>query len=99
MICEQKGNILSTNFEPKTEKERCTKNGDVAHVKKPAWLDMYNDSMGGVNSSDKLHLSTPLVNLPKTALQAATILVAMASEKKNWRLNYRRKSPFGDQRI
>ena len=34
-----------------------------------------------------------------TALQAATILVAMASEKKNWRLNYRRKSPFGDQRI
>lgn len=46
MICEQKGNILSTNFEPKTKKERCTKNGDVAHVKKPAWLDMYNDSMG-----------------------------------------------------
>ena len=34
-----------------------------------------------------------------SALQAATILVAMASEKKNWRLNYRRKSPFGDQRI
>lgn len=66
MICEQKGNILSTNFEPKTEKERCTKNGDVAHVKKPAWLDMYNDSMGGVNSSDKLHLSTPLVNPPKS---------------------------------
>ena len=33
------------------------------------------------------------------ALQAATILVAMASEKKKWRLNYRRKSPFGDQRI
>ena len=34
-----------------------------------------------------------------SALQAATILVAMASEKKKWRLNYRRKSPFGDQRI
>lgn len=79
MICEQKGNlvykkkhgkrdanILSTNFELKTEKERCTKNGDVAHVKKPALLDMYSDNMGGVNRSDKLHLSTPLVNPPKS---------------------------------
>ena len=33
------------------------------------------------------------------ALQAATILVAMASEKQNWRLKFRFKSPIGNQRI
>ena len=78
-ICQEKGtlvykkrhgkrdvNILSTNFEPKTEKERRKRNGDDAHVKKPACLDMYNDNIGGVNRSDKLHLSTPLLNPPKS---------------------------------
>lgn len=34
-----------------------------------------------------------------TALQAATILVAMASEKNIWRLNFWRKSPIGDLQI
>ena len=34
-----------------------------------------------------------------SALQAATILVAMASEKKNWRPKFWRKSPIGDQQI
>ena len=34
-----------------------------------------------------------------TVLQAATILVAMASEKKNWRPKFWRKSPIGDQQI
>ena len=57
---------MSTNFEPKTEKERRKRNGDDAHVKKPACLDMYNDNIGGVNRSDKLHLSTPLLNPPKS---------------------------------
>ena len=33
------------------------------------------------------------------ALQAATILVAMASEKNIWRLKFWRKSPIGDRRI
>ena len=33
------------------------------------------------------------------ALQAATILVAMASEKKNWRPKFWRKSPIGNQQI
>ena len=33
------------------------------------------------------------------ALQAATILVAMASEKKFWRPKFWRKSPIGDQQI
>ena len=33
------------------------------------------------------------------ALQAATILVAMASEKKFWRPKFSRKSPIGDQQI
>ena len=36
---------------------------------------------------------------PKAALQAATILVAMASEKKIWQPKFRRKLPFGDQQI
>ena len=34
-----------------------------------------------------------------TALQAATILVAMASEKNIWRPKFWRKSPIGDQQI
>ena len=34
-----------------------------------------------------------------TALQAATILVAMASGKNIWRPKFRRKSPIGDQQI
>ena len=34
-----------------------------------------------------------------SALQAATILVAMASEKKFWRPKFSRKSPIGDQQI
>ena len=34
-----------------------------------------------------------------SALQAATILVAMASGKNNWRPKFRRKSPIGDQQI
>ena len=33
------------------------------------------------------------------ALQAATILVAMASEKNIWRLKFWRKSPIGDRQI
>ena len=33
----------------------------------------------------------------KAALQAATILVAMANEKKFWRPKFWRKSPIGDQ--
>jgi len=33
------------------------------------------------------------------ALQAATILVAMASGKNFWRLKFWRKSPIGDQKI
>jgi len=33
------------------------------------------------------------------ALQAATILVAMASGKNFWRLKFWRKSPIGDQQI
>ena len=33
------------------------------------------------------------------ALQAATILVAMAIEKKFWRPKFWRKSPIGDQQI
>ena len=69
MICEQKGNlvytkwhdkrdvnILSTNFDslaPKTVKERRKRNGDV-RVEKPACVDLYNDSMGGVDRSDQL---------------------------------------------
>jgi len=32
-------------------------------------------------------------------LQAATILVAMMSEKNIWRLKFLRKSPIGDQKI
>ena len=35
----------------------------------------------------------------KSALQATTILVAMASEKKFWRPKFSRKSPIGDQQI
>ena len=70
MICEQKGNlvymkwddkrdvnILSTNFDPlqpKTVKERRKKNGDVVYVEKPACVDLYNNSMGGVDHSDQL---------------------------------------------
>ena len=34
-----------------------------------------------------------------SALQAATILVAMASGKTIWRPKFRRKSPIGDQQI
>ena len=40
-----------------------------------------------------------MILLVKAALQAATILVAMASEKKFWRPKFSRKSPIGDQRI
>jgi len=36
---------------------------------------------------------------PKTALQAATILVAMASGKNIWRLQLWRKLPIGDLQI
>ena len=69
MICEEKGNlvytkwhdkcdvnILSTNFDPlapKTVKERRKRNGDV-RVEKPACVDLYNNSMGGVDRSDQL---------------------------------------------
>ena len=42
---------------------------------------------------------TGVPNLHNPALQAATILVAMASEKKFWRPNFSRKSPIGDQQI
>jgi len=35
----------------------------------------------------------------KAALQAATILVAMASRKNFWQLKFWRKSPIGDQQI
>jgi len=35
----------------------------------------------------------------QTALQAATILVAMASGKNIWRLNFWRKSPIGDLQV
>jgi len=34
-----------------------------------------------------------------TALQAATILVAMASGKNNWRLKFWQKLPIGDLQI
>jgi len=37
--------------------------------------------------------------LSVTALQAATILVAMASGKSIWRLKFWRKSPIGDLQI
>ena len=37
--------------------------------------------------------------LINTALQAATILVAMASKKKFWRPKFWRKSPIGNQQI
>ena len=39
------------------------------------------------------------VSVFHAALQAATILVAMASEKKFWRPKFSRKSPIGDQQI
>ena len=35
----------------------------------------------------------------QSALQAATILVAMVSEKKFWQPKFWRKSPIGDQQI
>ena len=38
-------------------------------------------------------------NVWTAALQAATILVAMASEKKFWRPKFSGKSPIGDQQI
>ena len=34
-----------------------------------------------------------------TALQAATVLIAMASGKNIWRPKFWRKSPIGDQQI
>ena len=51
-----------------------------------------------------LPLSSPyhyhlIIFHPYVALQAATILVAMASEKNIWRLKFGRKSPVGDQQI
>ena len=72
MICEQKGNlvytkwhdkrnvnILLTNFDPlapKTVKERRKRNEDVVRVEKPVCVDLYNNSMGGVDRSDQLRL-------------------------------------------
>ena len=43
--------------------------------------------------------SVTLIQKAVTALQAATILVAMASEKKFWRPKFWRKSLIGDQQI
>ena len=42
---------------------------------------------------------TIMAGITPHTLQAATILVAMASEKKFWRPKFSRKSPIGDQQI
>ena len=59
-----------------------------------------------VTQSGERHFMTILMTAAKeatfttnSALQAATILVAMASEKKFWRPKFSRKSPIGDQQI
>jgi len=42
---------------------------------------------------------SPQIIHSNSALQAATILVAMASEKNFWRPKFWRKSPIGNQQI
>ena len=48
----------------------------------------------------KLFFVVKFTHFPSdSAFQAATILVAMASEKKFWRPKFWRKSPIGNQQI
>ena len=54
---------------------------------------------GGINLYIKLEKHKFDQKHVAAALQAATILVAMASEKKFWRPKFSRKSPIGDQQI
>ena len=61
-------------------------------------VTFHSHSPNGQGSIDKSSFNY-YVNFTTTALQAATILVAMASEKKNWRPKFWRKSPIGDQQI
>ena len=59
----------------------------LTSIKKTSWLKDISTYVLLCNFEDK------------SALQAATILVAMASEKKFWRPKFSRKSPIGDQQI
>ena len=51
------------------------------------------------DSSDIIKNIDPNLLSYYAALQAATILVAMASGKNIWQQNFRRKSPIGDLQV